>query len=108
MADIDLSKMSDDELKALEDAIRRERVRRENERKREAEKKIKEIAAAAGLAVEIHAPGTRAKGRAGRGGLPPKYRNPDNPSQTWSGRGKRPAWFKEALEKGRKPEELLA
>ncbi|HRZ07519.1 MAG TPA: H-NS histone family protein [Candidatus Competibacteraceae bacterium] len=23
---------------------------------------------------------------------PPKYRNPENPEQTWSGRGKRPAW----------------
>ena len=23
---------------------------------------------------------------------PPKYRNPDNPMQTWSGRGKHPNW----------------
>ena len=23
---------------------------------------------------------------------PPKYRNPDNPLQTWSGRGKKPNW----------------
>lgn len=27
----------------------------------------------------------------------PKYRNPDNPDQTWSGRGRRPAWFKDTL-----------
>ena len=29
----------------------------------------------------------------------PKYRNPNNESQTWSGRGKRPIWFVEALRK---------
>jgi len=30
----------------------------------------------------------------------PKYRNPDNPEQTWSGRGKRPHWLREAVEQG--------
>jgi DNA-binding protein H-NS len=29
----------------------------------------------------------------------PKYRNPNNEAQTWSGRGKRPIWFVEALRK---------
>lgn len=29
----------------------------------------------------------------------PKYRNPGNSTQTWSGRGKRPLWFVEALKK---------
>lgn len=33
---------------------------------------------------------------------PAKYRNPDNPEQTWSGRGRRPEWFK-AAEKAGKP-----
>ena len=28
---------------------------------------------------------------------PPKYRNPENPEQTWSGRGKRPAWVVDYL-----------
>ena len=28
---------------------------------------------------------------------PPKYRNPENPDQTWSGRGKRPAWVVDYL-----------
>ena len=29
----------------------------------------------------------------------PKYRNPENGTQTWSGRGKRPLWFVQALKK---------
>ena len=27
----------------------------------------------------------------------PKYRNPEEPSETWSGRGKQPRWLKAAL-----------
>jgi DNA-binding protein H-NS len=36
-----------------------------------------------------------------------KYRNPDNPDQTWSGRGQQPKWVKEALAKGKTLEEFL-
>lgn len=30
----------------------------------------------------------------------PKYRNPDNPSEVWTGRGKRPAWLVAKLDEG--------
>ncbi|MGA2999406.1 H-NS family nucleoid-associated regulatory protein, partial [Bradyrhizobium sp.] len=30
----------------------------------------------------------------------PKYRNPAVPSETWSGRGKRPRWLESALKSG--------
>lgn len=36
----------------------------------------------------------------------PRYRNPDNPSQTWSGRGRRPRWVREAEAKGLTLEDL--
>jgi DNA-binding protein H-NS len=31
----------------------------------------------------------------------PKYRNPDNPSETWAGRGKQPRWLTAQLRTGR-------
>jgi hypothetical protein len=31
----------------------------------------------------------------------PKFRNPDAPHQTWSGRGKQPHWIRELLQKGK-------
>src|ERR671918_554736 len=37
----------------------------------------------------------------------PKYINPDNPDQTWSGRGQQPKWLKEALVNGKTLEEFL-
>ena len=35
-----------------------------------------------------------------------KYANPANKADTWSGRGRKPRWFSEALAKGKKPEDL--
>ena len=37
----------------------------------------------------------------------PKYRNPDEASETWSGRGKQPRWLSAALKAGHKIEEFL-
>jgi len=32
--------------------------------------------------------------------IPPKFRNPDNASETWSGRGNKPRWMLAALDRG--------
>jgi DNA-binding protein H-NS len=37
----------------------------------------------------------------------PKYRNPDRPSETWSGRGKQPHWVGAHLRSGKKADDLL-
>src|ERR1700675_1072658 len=31
----------------------------------------------------------------------PKFRNPDNPSETWSGRGRQPRWLTAQIESGK-------
>src|SRR6478752_9566740 len=36
----------------------------------------------------------------------PKFRNPGNPAETWSGRGRQPPWVVEQLTLGRRMEEL--
>lgn len=41
------------------------------------------------------------------GKIPPKFRNPANPTETWTGRGKQPRWLAAYTSKGRKPEEFL-
>ena len=53
---------------------------------------------------------TGRKARAGRGSgakVAPKYRNPANTKETWSGRGKQPRWLAALTAKGRKVEEFL-
>ena len=37
---------------------------------------------------------------------PPKYRNPDNPEQSWSGKGKRPNWLAEKIKAGADKEDF--
>lgn len=39
--------------------------------------------------------------------VPPKYRNPANPKETWTGRGKQPLWLAAMVKKGKKVEEFL-
>lgn len=41
------------------------------------------------------------------GKVPPKYRNPANPKETWTGRGKQPLWLAAMVKKGKKVEEFL-
>jgi DNA-binding protein H-NS len=52
--------------------------------------------------------GSRSKtGRGGvRGSIAPKYRNPDDPNETWAGRGLKPRWLVAALKTGKKLEEF--
>jgi DNA-binding protein H-NS len=52
--------------------------------------------------------GSRARaGRGGpRGAVAAKYRNPENPSETWAGRGLRPRWLATALKSGKKLEDF--
>jgi DNA-binding protein H-NS len=50
--------------------------------------------------------GSRGKTKRSTGTVAPKYRNPGNAEQTWSGRGKRPRWFNDALAAGKKEKDL--
>jgi DNA-binding protein H-NS len=36
----------------------------------------------------------------------PKFRNPDDPSETWAGRGKQPRWLTEQLRSGKKADDF--
>jgi DNA-binding protein H-NS len=99
----DLSKLSLEELQTLAQDIEREIVsRREAERERVLAQ-MRELAASLGTTLEDILRQERGKG----GGIvAPKYRHPDNPAQTWTGRGKRPAWVTEALASGKTLEDL--
>jgi DNA-binding protein H-NS len=51
--------------------------------------------------------GRRGSGRGGRRGrVAAKYRNPDNPAETWAGRGLKPRWLTAALKGGKKLEDF--
>ena len=41
------------------------------------------------------------------GKVAPKYRNPQNPSETWAGRGQQPKWMASQIAAGRKLDDFL-
>lgn len=100
---LDLSKFSVEELQTLAQDIEREIVtRREAERERVLTQ-MRELAGSLGMSLEDVLKMERGKGG---GVVPAKYRHPDDPSLTWTGRGKRPVWVNEALASGKSLEDL--
>ena len=47
-----------------------------------------------------------AVGAGSRANVKPKFQNPDNPSEKWSGRGRKPKWVEEKLAQGRELSDL--
>ena len=72
------------------------------EKRQEALQQLRQQAAILGCtAAELAPESTKQRRHAA------KYRDPEAPDHTWSGKGKRPAWLVEALDSGRQLEEFL-
>lgn len=98
MAEINLDEMPLDELKRLRKDVEKAISSFENRKRSEA------LAAAEAAAQEngftlSELTGMVARSRKPK--TPAKYRHPENPELTWSGRGRRPAWISEAVDAGR-------
>lgn len=70
-----------------------------------AREQILHIAQSAGLSVDDIL-SSKAPKRAKTAPVAAQYRNPNDASQTWSGRGRQPLWIKALLESGKKLAEL--
>ncbi len=111
---IDLSKLSVAELKTLARNVEKAIVANDARRRKKARAAMEKAAKEFGLSVEDilteEAPKAKRAYKKKPGPKPgkakPKYRNPDDAKQTWSGRGRRPAWFIAATSAGKSPEEL--
>ncbi|MGC8201081.1 H-NS family nucleoid-associated regulatory protein [Aliiroseovarius sp. PTFE2010] len=88
------------ELAELEAAIVQRKKEIEKERLANAAKDITAALATHGVSLDEVLPllGKRA-GKSTK--APAKYRNPDDATQTWTGRGRKPNWIVEALAKGK-------
>jgi DNA-binding protein H-NS len=61
--------------------------------------------AARGSKAAVAKPSSRAGRKLGK--VAPKYRNPANPKEVWTGRGKQPRWMAALVAKGKKPDDFL-
>jgi DNA-binding protein H-NS len=100
---MDLNTLSLKELKDLQSQVAKAIAGFEDRRKREALAELEELARAKGFSL---AELTGAAPLRKRAPSVPKYANPADKSQTWSGHGRKPGWFSQALAKGKKPESM--
>jgi DNA-binding protein H-NS len=100
---MDLNTLSLKELKDLQSQVTKAIATFDDKRKREAIAAMEELARVKGfsLAELTGAPATRKRTPSSA-----KYANPANSSDTWTGRGRKPRWFSEAMAAGKKPEDL--
>ena len=99
----DLSKKSTSELKKLKAKIDRHIESQQVSKLRDVLARMQVIADEVNMSVEQVVKACkpmRRKKKAAKLKVPIKYRNPKNSEQTWTGRGQRPVWLREAVEAG--------
>jgi len=101
---IDLDELSLAELKKLEKDVAKAIKGFEARQRAEALNAAEAAAREAGFSLSELMGGMKG---ASKPKASPKYRHPENPSLTWSGRGRQPAWFKEAIASGTETQQLL-
>jgi DNA-binding protein H-NS len=100
---IDLHSLSLKDLRDLQSQVVRAIASFEDRAKKAVAAELEEIAKSRGFSLsELVGAATPRK----RAAAVAKYANPANPSDTWSGRGRKPRWFSEAIAAGKKPEDM--
>lgn len=101
--DIDLNALSLKELRDLHTQTAKAIANFEDRRKKAAIAELEETAKALGFSwAEL----TGVAPQRQRAAAKPKYANPADASDTWSGRGRKPRWFVAALAAGKSPGDL--
>jgi DNA-binding protein H-NS len=100
MAEFNLEAMSLKELRQLQKDLAKAISTYDDRHKAEARAKLEAIAKEMGYSL---ADLFGDKVKTTRAPAVAKYRHPENAALTWSGRGRRPQWFVEALEAGKTP-----
>lgn len=95
----DVNAMNLDDLKKLRKDVDKAIASFEDRRKKEALVALEAKASEMGFSL------SELTG-AGRKLSAPKFQNPDDPNQTWTGRGRQPAWFKDAIAGGTSEDDL--
>lgn len=96
---IDLDGLSKPELQKLKADVEKALAAFDEKKRAEARKAAEDAVRKFGFSLDEVV--GRPRGRAAAGGVP-KFRNPANPKQTWTGRGRQPGWIKEGLARGAK------
>jgi len=95
----DISSLNYDQLSDLIEAASHLQKKKKQQEKAALLDAFKAQAKAKGMTLEEIISG-KASTKGSRKPVPAKYRNPDDASQTWTGRGRKPLWVVDALANG--------
>ncbi|MDD4913705.1 MAG: H-NS histone family protein [Methylococcales bacterium] len=101
---IDLQDKSPEELQRLIAEAQVQLEVKQHSMRKDVIAQIKELAASIGVTVDIQ---DSKKGNKRLSTVEAKYRNPDDHSKTWSGRGLAPKWMQLLLAAGHRKDEFL-
>jgi DNA-binding protein H-NS len=99
----ELERMSLKELQELELKVKKARASAQDRSRTELRRKIESMVSDAGFRMTDIFGGRGGKGRT----VAAKYVNPDDPTETWTGRGRKPRWLNAKLQEGAKIEKFL-
>lgn len=103
---INLKEMSRKELMALQGEIEKLLRNLHKKEKKDALVAAQKAAASFGFSLD-ELTSKRASTQAAKGSsLVPKYANPEDSTQTWTGKGRQPNWFKAAISSGKSAKDL--
>ncbi|MDX5400915.1 MAG: H-NS histone family protein [Rhodobacterales bacterium] len=105
MSQIDIDNLSLAELKVLQKKVAKAIEGYEERQKTQALAALEAKAREMGFSLSELTGAPQGKGK--RKPAAPKYRHPEDPSVTWTGKGRQPAWFKSAVTSGVSPDDLL-
>ena len=101
---MDLQTMSLEELKRLRKEVEKSIETYEARQLADARQKLEVYAKEIGVRLEDVLDASKKSAK--KAPIAPKYRHPENSSLTWSGRGRKPQWFIDALAAGKTLEQL--
>ncbi len=99
------NKLSESELQDIIDKAEKAIKEKQTKKRKQVITQIKKLAASIGVTVSIQTEENMDVKQGKK--VAAKYRNPDDSSQTWSGRGVAPKWMQVLLNSGRNKSDFL-
>lgn len=94
----DYNNLSEEELESVIAQAQQTLIKKKNNKRKEVIAEIKALAASINLAIEIKDDAKKHPAKHSK--VAAKYRNPEDSSQTWSGRGLTPKWMQALIAGG--------
>ncbi|GAA3910931.1 H-NS histone family protein [Litoribacillus peritrichatus] len=102
---INFNDYSLEDLKALQNDLEKTIKDKAKEAKKTALQQIHNIANEHGLDLDDVLDGLKNPSKK-KSKVAPKYQNPDNSAETWTGRGRKPKWVEKALNSGKSLDDI--